>query len=171
MDSFFYLSFCVLNVISFLLLIYYIFKCTAMINKKIGIIPAVFFFFALPSLLSSFSSSNIPKKSNYITLNTSSDKVWTSDRKTIVMEDQKFSKLTLEIQYQETDAIKNTPLSIGTSQTGLMAGINWLQKSISITPIKDNTYHYDVLGQYEWSFLGLKLYTQTKHFKGQITLK
>ncbi|NGM73749.1 hypothetical protein [Sphingobacterium sp. SGL-16] len=170
MHSFFYLSFCVLNVVSFILLIYYFFKCTSLINKRIGIIPAIIFFFGALSLLSSSLPSETSKKSNDITLNHFSDKAGIPDFKNIIIDDKEFARLSIDVQYQEFPYAQNVPLSIGTSFTGLAAGVKWNQRIIDITPIKNNLFQYYVSGEYKWSFLGINIYTQSKRFEGKIVL-
>ena len=171
MHAFFYLSFCVLNGVSFILLIYYFFKCTSLINKSIGIIPAIIFFLGAPTLLSSFTTSEIPEKSNHITLNNPLNAGGWQHKYTVI-DDKQFARLIMSLHYQELN--KSQPpllLSAGSSLNGLVGGVKWNQKSIDFIPTANNSIQYYISGEYKWSFLGINIYTQSKRFEGKIVWK
>ncbi|HLS37061.1 MAG TPA: hypothetical protein VK023_02205 [Sphingobacterium bovisgrunnientis] len=172
MGSFIYLSWCVLNGVSFILLLYHFFKCTSLINKKIGVIPALIFFIALPSLLSSYHNANQPKEtkeSNFITFNKPSNNIGSPYHNYYVIDDKQFARLFISLMYQKSiNPQQYTPLSAGTNLSGLVAGVKWKQISLNITPLGNNSFQYHVSGQYEFSFIGIKIYNQSKRFEGEI---
>jgi len=168
MDSFAHISWFVLNVAVFLLFVYHLIRYTRIINKKIGSFPAFLFVVGMQSLL---SSSNKHGKIEPIKINEEDSRLVSQDFKRVNIYENKLNDISLNITYQkDKDHTKFLPLSVNTSQLGVINGTKWKQSSISINRINDSNYIYSVHGYFDWSLFGIQIYTQLKHFKGTITL-
>ena len=67
---------------------------------------------------------------------------------------------------------ENKLISAQTNRSGFVIGTNWNVENVSIEKSKtDNKCFYNVSGTLEWKILGLKIYSESKYFKGEVELK
>ena len=91
----------------------------------------------------------------------------------IDLEKTLISKYSLGISYGKDMQLQNNiPVSANTWTTGFESGTSWKPTSIIINRTNDNQkFEYEVDGTIKWSLLGMRIYSQSKHWKGVAVLK
>ncbi|MCX6216852.1 hypothetical protein [Spirosoma sp.] len=78
-----------------------------------------------------------------------------------------FSKLTQRVIVNQSDSA-TAQLSSYVNLTGFMSGISWTSIYTSVTVGADRHLRYNSSGTLQWLLLGIPLYTQAKHFTGDV---
>lgn len=158
-----------INVSAFIALAYLLFRYTSLINKRVGIIPALLFILGIVNMLSSVTPTK--STSDVITINEADTTGLSIQSKNIPLSDNKLSRILLNITYQYDLSKTNiNVLGAYTSPSGLVAGTKWESNLINISKKDKNTFTYYVSGSYNWSILGISIYKQTKYFEQDFRL-
>jgi len=160
------------------LIIYFLTICikvTKLVREKMGLFVTVFFVLTLLSFI-----GNANKDSYRKTANSNQTKTWNNTSEDsltlhipafqrIEMEKNLVTSYELVVLYGKDRNDNIVPLSASTSNSGFIAGTEWIPKSIEIDKTNDNNkYNYSVTGIVEWHLLGTTVYTQMKRFNGTI---
>lgn len=170
MSTITYLLWALINVAVFIGAFYLFIRYTSLINKRVGVFPALIFILGSLSMLSSASpTKNI---SDNTIFNETDNQGLSPHSKKFILLDNKLSKIIIGIQYQyDLSKTDITVLSAYTSVSGLIAGTKWESNGIQISKKDKNTFTYNVYGHYKWSILGIQVYTQYKYFEQDFTLE
>lgn len=79
-----------------------------------------------------------------------------------------FSKLTQGIILNRTSDSTTAQLSSYVNLTGFMSGIQWTSLYTSVTVGANRHLRYNSSGTLQWLLLGIPIYTQVKHFTGDV---
>jgi hypothetical protein len=156
------------------ILIYFViicFKSTKVIKEKLGIFASLIFVLGLLSFIVKpsdeeskskiFDLQNPTIKQNMFKENTFSTR--------IILEENLTTSIEMSIMFGEN---KNKLISAQTNRSGFVSGTNWNVENVTIEKSKtDNKCFYNVSGRLEWKILGLKIYSESKYFKGEAELK
>jgi hypothetical protein len=162
------------GLINIAILIYFViicFKSTKVIKEKLGIFASLIFVLGLLSFIA--KPSDEESKSEIFDLQNPTIKQNTFKGNTfstrIILEENLTTTIGMSIMFGENE---NKLISAQTNRSGFVSGTNWNVENVSIEKSKtDNKCFYNVSGTLEWKILGLKIYSESKYFKGEVELK
>ena len=172
----FYLFWAFLNIALGLFFLFVCIKATKLIRQKLGIVGAIVFVFVLVSFACAPRSKTDKDLKTGNVKNwkfQSSDSLWKISHDFIVLDKNWLSEINLYFQYGEN---KNTGLKVPTmaysDMPGFIGGYNWKPVSINVYSTDENhKLAYSVVGNIEWTLLGLTVYHQLKTYDGEIEIK
>ena len=147
------------------------FKSTKVIKEKLGVLASLIFVLVLLSFTA--KPSDEESKSKIFDLQNTTNKQNTLKGNTfltrIILEEKLTSTIGMFIIFGENE---NKLISAQTNRSGFVSGTNWNVENVSIEKSKtDNKCFYSVSGTLDWKILGLKIYSESKYFKGVAELK
>jgi hypothetical protein len=174
-----YLLWALLNIGLFIFFIVICFNATKLIKEKFGVLTSIVFVFGLLSFVGRSNNDKDNKEPNSNQIKTwKFNSIDSLDKSSNVymdidLEKTLISKYSLGIGYGKDKQLQNNiPTSANTWTTGFESGTSWKPISIIVNRTDDNNkFEYEVDGTIKWSLLGMKIYSQPKHWKGIVTLK
>ncbi|UOK42213.1 MULTISPECIES: hypothetical protein [Flavobacterium] len=158
------------GILNIAILIYFVivcFKSTKIIREKLGVFAALIFVFGLLSFVAVPKDESSKTKSFHFSNNKFHGNTYL---KSVKLEDNLATEIELTVKFGENEKEKKI-LSAHTNRNGFVSGTNWKVEAVSVeNSKKENKYLYEVSGILEWKILGLKIYSESKYFKGNIKL-
>jgi hypothetical protein len=159
-----------LNIGIFIYFLYICLKSAKNLHEKLGGFASLIFIFGLLAYMPNPNDENTNNK----TFN-SSNEIEKFSGDSYIIEKKLLESITSEIKLIiKLGENKNGEklLTAQTSRNGFISGINWNVKNIIVEKSPtENKYFYNVYGLFEWNLLGLKLYSESKNFKGELNSK
>ena len=87
----------------------------------------------------------------------------------IILEKKLVTTIGATISFKEYDQ-EIRVLDIYSDIYGFVGGIDWKPSNVMLNKNKDNSYNYEINGSKDWRLLGIRIYTQSEEFKGNIKL-
>ena len=151
--------------------IYFVVICllsTKIIREKLGFLASLVFVFGILSFVS--KPNNEGEKSKVIDLQTQSNFEGNTYLKNVILENNIAAEIIFMVKFGEIGKEKKL-ISAQVNRSGFVSGTNWETENITFEKSDfENKYVYNVNGTLEWKIFGLKLYSESKEFKGLIEL-
>lgn len=165
-----HLVWALINAAAYIGVFYLFIRYTSLINKRIGVFPALIFVLGITTMLSSITPNK--NTNDNITINEADTTGFSQKHQYITMVNNKLVRVIISIQYQHDRSKTVTKiLSAYTTQSGLVFGTKWKSNGINISKKDNNKFTYHVRGSYIWSILGIPIYVQSKYFKHDFSLQ
>ncbi len=155
------------------------FKATKLVREKIGLIATLVFVFGLLSFIGNAKHENDNKEPNAKQIRTckfsNNDSLDNNDTHLmkIDLEKNSISTYQLGIKYGKTFQNKlNIPISAYSNSEGFGSSTKWTPNLIILNRTNyNNKFEYNVSGIVEWKLLGFTIYTESKNYKGLVSVK
>lgn len=158
------------GILNIAILIYFVIVCiksTKIIREKLGVVTALILVLGLLSFVAAPKDENSKTESFKFNKNKFQGNTYL---KSVKLEDNLATEIELTVKFGENEKEKKI-LSAQTNRNGFVSGTNWKVETVSIeNSKKENKYLYEVSGILEWKILGLRIYSESKYFKGNIKL-